>query len=548
MKRISLIAVAFAIAIGVWGVNVSNVRAASDTCTWVGSAGDGKFSTAANWKCNVNTVPGAGDIIRFDTIPTVDTTLINDLSVDLGGVLVLAQSSSAISKRPYSIDKISLVDGASVGIEKAGVCFPSYPKVAFTNVDAKGSLSYDARTSAYGAPSKIVVSGDLTLTSGSGFNFFSAGSSAANIIVASASPITTAVDCQGGAGGVGPEVRDDFANFTYGKLTVQKGASVQLTNYDKPMVLGGGSATTNPVVMFYSNWDANYNAVATSFAWSGPVTLLSDATVQVGELATVNYTGAISGSFSVSKDVYSAGVFNFNPSSNTTNTNPGTLSNPVKVTNLEGSVNDWVSVVDNETAVLTGVRRGATVYLGGILKGTGTISEGLFVNRGGFVAPGMSPGCLTVGTLTLNGDYQFEIGGVAPCTQYDQIKVTTTGVSYATVNLGSESTISTSRFNNYTPKQGEIYVVIDNQSDQPVQGTFKDLAEGATFEQNGIVFKVSYVGGDGNDVTLTVMNQPTAPDTGFALLSSNPVVTGLLAMFAVVVLLFIGRKLQSSRR
>ncbi|MCC9312714.1 MAG: LPXTG cell wall anchor domain-containing protein [Candidatus Nanosynbacter sp.] len=44
-----------------------------------------------------------------------------------------------------------------------------------------------------------------------------------------------------------------------------------------------------------------------------------------------------------------------------------------------------------------------------------------------------------------------------------------------------------------------------------MQGTFKDLLEGAEITAGGVTFKISYVGGDGNDVVLTAQNDSVAP-------------------------------------
>ena len=46
-------------------------------------------------------------------------------------------------------------------------------------------------------------------------------------------------------------------------------------------------------------------------------------------------------------------------------------------------------------------------------------------------------------------------------------------------------------------------MVINKTSAGAVQGTFKNLPEGATFMAQGFPFRISYVGGDGNDVVLT---------------------------------------------
>jgi hypothetical protein len=47
---------------------------------------------------------------------------------------------------------------------------------------------------------------------------------------------------------------------------------------------------------------------------------------------------------------------------------------------------------------------------------------------------------------------------------------------------------------------GAVYKVVDNTSANPVSGTFANLPEGSTVDDR---YKISYAGGDGNDVTLT---------------------------------------------
>src|SRR5439155_19436867 len=47
--------------------------------------------------------------------------------------------------------------------------------------------------------------------------------------------------------------------------------------------------------------------------------------------------------------------------------------------------------------------------------------------------------------------------------------------------------------------------VIDNTSASPIAGTFSNLPDGGTFTSNDNTYQVSYEGGDGNDLTLTVL-------------------------------------------
>lgn len=51
---------------------------------------------------------------------------------------------------------------------------------------------------------------------------------------------------------------------------------------------------------------------------------------------------------------------------------------------------------------------------------------------------------------------------------------------------------------------GVPFVIIQNDSSDPVIGTFAGLAEGALFKFSGRQWKITYQGGDGNDVMLTL--------------------------------------------
>jgi len=50
-----------------------------------------------------------------------------------------------------------------------------------------------------------------------------------------------------------------------------------------------------------------------------------------------------------------------------------------------------------------------------------------------------------------------------------------------------------------------IFIIIDNSSTNPIAGTFANLGDNSSFTLNGNNFFVSYSGGDGNDLTLTVV-------------------------------------------
>lgn len=189
---------------------------------------------------------------------------------------------------------------------------------------------------------------------------------------------------------------------------------------------------------------------------------------------------------------------------------------------IDLSTTDAIGVA-NETIVNDGTLGNVTGHNSSSVKGGGSMAS-LTVNGGGTVAPGHSPGCLTVnGNLIENGNYTAEIQspGATACTDYDQIVVT------GTVNL-SNSILDTELLGGFTPSVGQTYEIINNQGGSAVTGNFSGLAQSAVFAVGSSRMQISYTGGDGNDVVLTVVSPttpitatPTAPNTGTKLVSTN---------------------------
>jgi autotransporter-associated beta strand protein len=147
---------------------------------------------------------------------------------------------------------------------------------------------------------------------------------------------------------------------------------------------------------------------------------------------------------------------------------------------------------------------------GGTLAGTGTATLNVTVNAGATLAPGVAgPGSLTLGPLMLAGTLAQQITGIA---SFDKVSV----IGPVTLN---NATLALS--GGYVPVLGNTFTIIDNDGADPVVGTFAGLPEGATIPFNGQALRISYVGGTGNDVTLTAINPavttfsgPSATGTG----------------------------------
>jgi hypothetical protein len=153
---------------------------------------------------------------------------------------------------------------------------------------------------------------------------------------------------------------------------------------------------------------------------------------------------------------------------------------------------------------------GAVTLTGSTLGGTGTV--GNVSGTSSTLSPGASPGKLTTGNLALtsNSSVVVELNGTSPGTGYDQIAVN------GTVDLGGATLVLTA---STFPHVGSVFRIIDNDGTDPVMGTFSGLPEGSFVDMAGARLRVSYVGGTGNDVTLTPVKQaPTiatssSPDT-----------------------------------
>ena len=52
---------------------------------------------------------------------------------------------------------------------------------------------------------------------------------------------------------------------------------------------------------------------------------------------------------------------------------------------------------------------------------------------------------------------------------------------------------------------GSSFVVLSNSSATPINGVFSNLTDGATLTVGGNTLQANYEGGDGNDLTLTVV-------------------------------------------
>ena len=67
---------------------------------------------------------------------------------------------------------------------------------------------------------------------------------------------------------------------------------------------------------------------------------------------------------------------------------------------------------------------------------------------------------------------------------------------------------------------GATFVIVSNAGSAAVSGTFAGRPEGFAFPADGYWWRVNYTGGNGNDVTLTIVPPPAQPLVASASISS----------------------------
>jgi hypothetical protein len=169
--------------------------------------------------------------------------------------------------------------------------------------------------------------------------------------------------------------------------------------------------------------------------------------------------------------------------------------------------------------IIAGIDPGVETNSGPFVMGTGTVGA-VTIDNGARLDPG--PLLRTVGTLTINGALTFGTGGnyfaTVDTSAADKAAVT------GSVTLGGRLRLITAA--GFAAALNTTFVIIDNDGTDPVTGIFSGPDGSATAVPNAEVplnegalvrgtnpdqtsqpiFRISYVGGTGNDVTLTLVS------------------------------------------
>ena len=174
---------------------------------------------------------------------------------------------------------------------------------------------------------------------------------------------------------------------------------------------------------------------------------------------------------------------------------------------ISGSGNNQGSTVVGAGTVFQLGQDNVPVFVNtsGTLSGKGTIGIlNMSAGQNGTVTPGTQTS--NVAVLTTSGinaqssvgvfSFDLNTSGTVAGTAYDQLAVN------GNVNLSGRPVLDVNL--NFAPTARDtIYTIINNDGSDPVVGTFNGQAEGSLVTVNSVSYRISYVGGTGNDVTLT---------------------------------------------
>lgn len=170
------------------------------------------------------------------------------------------------------------------------------------------------------------------------------------------------------------------------------------------------------------------------------------------------------------------------------------------------STYDGTTVVNAGALIVTGSLGSTAVTVGSTtaatLGGNGTIDGPVSVSASGTLAPGLSPGILTLnGDLTLGGSLAMEVSGLAVGTGYDQVLLGGDGT------LGGNLVLTWS-LGTLAPLATEL-ILINSTGPNAFSGAFANAADLSTVTDNlGGLWEVRYSGGTGNDLSLVAIPEP----------------------------------------
>lgn len=123
------------------------------------------------------------------------------------------------------------------------------------------------------------------------------------------------------------------------------------------------------------------------------------------------------------------------------------------------------------------------------------------MGAGTFLAPGVNG----TGTITCKSALTFNADATYSCEVNSTQSKSDRVVANKGVTIQNGALFSFLARGHGTLPVGTVFTVIQKNGHSPITGTFANLPGGTTFTAGGNSYQASYEGGDGNDLTLTVV-------------------------------------------
>jgi len=166
-------------------------------------------------------------------------------------------------------------------------------------------------------------------------------------------------------------------------------------------------------------------------------------------------------------------------------------------------VSGGILLVNNTSGSGTGT--GQVQAEAGTLGGSGTITGAVIVGTGTGAGAILGPGArgVTPGTLTINAKLTLRADATYRVTLDSRVSIADS-VSAKGIRIQGASILFNDLATDVLPA-GTSFVIISNTAASPTSSHFTNLADGATVIVGNNTFQANYEGGDGNDLTLTVI-------------------------------------------
>lgn len=499
------------------------LSAPAGVSTWNLDPTSGDWNTAGNW--TPATVPnGSFDVARFEQ-SNVTAISLSGFGIEVSRIAFNpAASSFSINTGPVDLS----ITGAGIINHSAatqGFVVAAPTKLEFFNQATAGrGTSFIAQGDTVGYLTGGVINfwddsnagyGSFTLEGG-GSGTRTTGGRAVFIDSANAAHATFVCEA-GGDGSFGGTLAyvAFYDTSSAGNATLIAESSTTDDNFNGVIIFDDESRAENATLI----------ARGHKFGSGGAISFLGGAT---GDKATVQ----LSGSSHMDMFLISSSSLSIGSLEGKGSIYLGSKNLTIGANNKDTSFEDFifgpgtVSKIGLGTFTLTGanIYEGGTFLEGGTLlvenvvdsaTGTGPVQ----IDHGTFGGNGLIAGAVTVGDGVRSGAALAPRRGVLTlqttltlrtATEYRWNIATTSGSATAvsawgvTIDSGVNFVATSEGSTELAP--GTVFTAITNNDVGPIAGTFANLADGATLAVGPNTFQADYEGGDGNDLTLTVIS------------------------------------------